>query len=69
MSYLCSGVEVSATVFFFSLRPPKLYSTDDEVLRHSQIMPDGKKIQSFQLFFFFFSSDNEEKHPVGARHP
>ncbi len=35
-----------------SIRPQKLYSTDDEVLRHAQIMPDRKKIQSFQFFFF-----------------
>ena len=34
-------------------RPQKLYSTDDEVLRHAQIMPNGKKIQSVQLSFYF----------------
>ncbi len=38
----------------FCLRPEKLYPTDDELLRYGQIMPDLKKIQSFQLFLYFF---------------
>ncbi len=42
-------------------RPEKLYSTDDEVLRHAQIMPDEKKKQSFK-FFFYFSSDFSSSH-------
>ncbi len=37
------------------IRPDKLYSTDDEVLLHAQIMPDGKKYRVSN--FLFFSSD------------
>ena len=38
------------------LRPTKLYSTDDEALRHSQIMPDAKKYR-VSNYFFISSSD------------
>ncbi len=56
--------------FVSLIRAQKLYSTDDEVLRHAQIMPDGKKYwKQANFYFYFFSSDNGEKHPVGARHP
>ena len=43
------------------IRAQKLYFTDDGVLRHAKMMPDGKKIQSFQLFFYFFSPDNRKQ--------
>ncbi len=48
------GTNQLKTQYKETLRPGKLYSTDDEVLRHAQIVPDGKKNTQFPIIFLFF---------------
>ena len=43
------------------IRRHSVYCLVDEVLRREKIMPDEKKDLAIQ-FFFYFSSDVQEKH-------
>ncbi len=47
------GVYDKPQVFAIVIRAQKLYSTDDEDLRHAQIMPDGEKYRGSNYYFIF----------------